>query len=90
MKIDDEYHLMINAEVWPRDGLGVELYRTGADEVLAEVFRDDASGDVAVRVFRAEPVSYSAIVQLLDVARRELGLPADACPSGDVPGGGGD
>jgi hypothetical protein len=68
-----EYRLLLASDVDRRDGLGLELYDTGAPEPLMEIFRDDVTGRVTLTAFGSEPLPLALVERFMDVARDRLG-----------------
>lgn len=67
--MNDHYKMIIASDVSDRDGLGLELHdRTG--EIVAEVFRDDRTGERRLTLNDELPVD--VVEWLLESAKRLL------------------
>jgi hypothetical protein len=72
----DGYQLLLASSVGERDGLGLELSTEGG-YLLAEVFRDDVTGQFTFASFDETPLPLEALRWFLDVAEDRLRPAAD-------------
>ena len=69
--VKDRYSLLLASDVLTRDGLGLELYdESGAR--IAEVFREDTTGERTLTVFVTRAIHIHVVEWLLSRGREEL------------------
>lgn len=61
--------VVIASDVNERDGIGVEIYRN--DELIVEIFRDDADKTRTIRVFK-EKISLELMEESIKTFKKEI------------------
>jgi hypothetical protein len=61
------YGFQVASDAFSRDGIGCELWELDADEVLAEVFRDDTLKQLSFTVFKPIDIPLEVLDRLLQI-----------------------
>jgi len=66
----DGYKLLLASDISDRDGMGLEIYNDAGQ--IAEIFRDDTTGEVSFNTDAPVRIPISVLEQFIAEAKRDL------------------